>query len=87
METNKIYIHLDIIRGMWYKGMPSQMLYSFSNDVAFGMPISIKPKHKQEYLLINHQFNELRIRFTNEKNEAINFMSTPVSLTLEVRQV
>jgi hypothetical protein len=87
MDTNKIYMHLDIIRGMWYKGKPSQILYSFSNDVAFGMPISIKPKNLQEYLLVTHQFNELRIKFTNEKNEAINFMSTPVTVTIQVRQV
>jgi hypothetical protein len=87
MNTQKIFIYLDIVKGSWFKGQPSSILYSFSNEVQYGMPITIKPKHKQECLLLNHQFNELRIRFTNEKNEAINFMSTPVSITLEVKQV
>jgi hypothetical protein len=87
METNKIYIHLDIIRGMWYKGKPSQILYSFSNDVAFGMPISIKPKNLQDYLLATHQFNEMRIRFTNDNGTSINFMNTPINLCLMIKQV
>jgi len=87
METQKIFIYLDIIKGSWFNGKPSSILYSFSNDIGFGMPISIKPKHKQESLLFKHTFNEIKFNFKNEKGDPINFMNTPVILTLEIRQV
>ncbi len=87
MDTQKIFIYLDIIKGSWFKGQPSSILYSFSNEVQYGMPITIKPKHKQECLLLNNQFNELRISFKNEKGEVITFQNTPVTITIEIRQI
>ena len=87
VNTIKIFIHLDIIKGSWFKGSPSNILYSFSNSVEFGAPLSIKPRNKYELSLFNKSFDFVKITFKNEKGEPINFMKSPVALTIEIKQV
>ena len=86
VNTIKIFIHLDIIKGSWFKGSPSNILYSFSNSVEFGAPLSIKPRNKYELSLFNKSFDYVKITFKNEKGEPINFMKSPVALTIEINK-
>ena len=87
VNTIKIFIHLDIIKGSWFKGSPSNVLYSFSNSIEFGAPLSIKPRNKYELPLFNKSFDYIKITFKNEKEEPINFIKSPVALTIEIKQV
>lgn len=85
LETAKIFVELDVVKGSWRDGHASQTLYSFSNCLGFGRPIEIRPKVREEHLLIARTFSELRLRFSNERNAPVTFMKTPVLLTLEIR--
>ena len=87
VDTLKIFINCDIIKGAWRNGQTSQTLYSFSNEVAFGFPLNIKPKHLLEFPLVVKEFNDLTLIFKEEDGKGINFMESPVNVVIKIEQV
>ena len=85
--STKIYIHCNIVKGCIFNGQSSDILYSFPNDREFGHLINIKPYFKRKHLLVNKTFSEMNTYFTDQNNQPITFMKTPVTLTFEIRQV
>ena len=92
--TNKISIKCNVIEGALlcdgtnspYQGLHSDVLYSFGNTYSYGYPISIDRPVKRHAKLIVKKFSEMRISFRDENNLPINFLETPISLTLEIRE-
>ena len=87
VDTSNIFIKCDKILGCWYKGTQSTILYSFSNEVRWGAPINIRPKHKEEHQLINKSFNSIKIKFENQDGKPVTFMNNEVLIKIEIRQV
>ena len=86
IQTNYIYIDLDLIEGSILNGNKSSILYSFPNQCGFGELISIIPNNKEKKKLYIHSFNQFIIRFYSDQNKPINFQKTPVCMTLEIAQ-
>ena len=55
ISTN-LYIHLDIIKGSIFQVKPSDIVYSFANDIPFGHSINLKLQFKREHLLLKKIF-------------------------------
>ena len=87
LETQKVFIYLDIIRGSWFNNLPTNILYSFANESEYGYPINLKTKNKEPHILLNKSFNSVLFTFKDENNNPIDFQGSSVSLTLEVAQV
>ena len=85
--TNKIFIKCNIIEGAIYQGLHSDVLYSFGNSYTYGYPISIVNPIIRYAKLIVKKFTEMRISFRDENNLPINFLESPISLTIEIKNV
>ena len=55
ISTN-IYIHLDIVQRSIFQRKPSDIVYSFANDIPFGHLINLKLHFKREHLLLKNIF-------------------------------
>ena len=86
ISTN-IYIHLDIARGSIFQGKSTDIIYSFPNNIAFGHLINLNIRQKREHLLVKKYFSDLTVYFTDQSNNAIDFMQSVVTLTFEIKQV
>ena len=86
ISTN-IYIHLDIAKLSIFQGKSTDIIYSFSNNIAFGHLINLNIRQKREHLLVKKYFLDLTIYFTDQNNSPIDFMQSVVTLTFEIRQV
>jgi hypothetical protein len=87
VSTQKIFVEMQGIRGSIFKGNSSEILFAFPNELSFGLLVVLRPTHKQEHKLLVDTLNDLRFKFKDQDGLPINFMATPVSMTLEVRQV
>ena len=87
LSIQKIYISCNIAKGSLYNGKDSQIIYSFSNDVNWGNNISIRPQNLENHLLVDKRFNNFIITFKDDQNNSVDFLKSPVSLTLEIKQV
>ena len=87
IDIIKIFIKCNKILGCWFKGIQSTIMYSFSNEVKWGAPINIRPKHKEEHQLVNKSFNSIEFKFENQDGKPETFMGTVVLLKVEIRQV
>ena len=84
--TNKIFIKCNVIEGAIYQGLHSDVLYSFGNSYTYGYPISIINPVKRYAKLIVKIFSEMRISFRDENNLPINFLESPIGLTIEIKE-
>ena len=84
--TNKIFIKCNIIEGAIYQGLHSDVLYSFGNSFTDGYAISIINPVKRYSKLIVKKFTEMRISFRDENNLPINFLESPIGLTIEIKE-
>ena len=82
----KIYLDCNIIRGAYYKGKLSNILYSFPNNHKFGSLITYAPNPKERMLLINKNFNKIIFKFYDEDGKAIDFQGEPITIRLEIKQ-
>ena len=86
ISTN-IYIHLDTVRGSIFQEKSTNIIYSFPNNIAFGHLINLNIRQQKEHLLVKKYFSNLTVYFTDQSNNAIDFMQSVVTLTFEIRQV
>ena len=86
ISTN-IYIDLDVIRGSIFQGKSTDIIFSFPNNIAFGHLINLNIRQKREHLLVNKYFSDMTVYFTDQNNNAIDFMQSQVTLTFEIRRV
>ena len=86
ISTN-IYIHIDVAQGSIFQGNPSDVIYSFPNNIAFGHLINLNIRQKRKHLLVKKYFSDLTVYFTDQNNNAIYFMGSQVTLTFEIKQV
>ncbi len=82
----KIYLDCSIIRGAYYKGKISNILYSFPNSHKYGSLITYAPYPKERMVLINKNFNKIIFKFYDEDNKPIDFQGEPVTLRIEIKQ-
>jgi hypothetical protein len=87
VSTQKVFVEMQGIRGSLFKGNSSQILFGFPNELSFGLLVVLKPKHKQKHKLLVDTLDELRFKFKDQDGLPVNFMGTPVSMTLEICQV
>ena len=86
ISTN-IYIHLNIIKGSIFQGKPSDIVYSFSNNIALGHLINLNIRQTKEHLLVKKYFSNMTVYFTDQNNSPIDLMQSVVTLTFKIRQV
>ena len=82
----KIYLDCNIIRGAYYKGKLSNILFSFPNNHKYGSLITYAPNPRERMTLINKNFNKIIFRFYDEDGHSIDFQREPVTLRLEIKQ-
>ena len=82
----KIYLDSNIIRGAYYKGKLSNILYSFPNNHKYGSLITYAPNPREKMTLINKNFNKIIFKFYDEDGNPIDFQGEPVTLRLEIKQ-
>ena len=87
VDITTIYVYVDIIKGRWYHGKTSKILFSFPNDVEFGRPISIIVNPLQSQSLIYKKFDAMNFSFKDQNGNPIDFMGSDVTLTLSISQV
>ena len=85
-SVQKIYIDCNIIKGAYYKGKVSNILYSFPNRHKYGSLITYAPNPKERMLLINKNFNKIIFKFYDEDNNSVDFQSEAVTIILEIKQ-
>ena len=84
--TNKLFIKCNIIEKAIYQGLHSDVLYLFGNTYNNGYAISIDRLVKRYAKLIVIKFNEIRISFRDENNFRINFLESPISVMIEIKE-
>ena len=78
---------MDIIRRSLFQGKSTDIMYSFPNNIAYGHLINLNIRHKRKHLLVKKYFSNLTVYFTDQNNNAIDFMQSVVTLTFEIKQV
>ena len=87
VSTQRIYLECDIIKGSYYKGKQSTILFSFDNKTGYGRVLSFRPNPVEPKLLIRKIFNQIVFRFRDDKLKPVTFMKAPVCLTIEIEQL
>ncbi len=82
----KIYLNCNIIRGEYYKGKLSNILYSFANNHKYSSLITYAPNPKERLLLINKNFNKIIFKFYDEDGIAIDLLGEAVTIRIEIKQ-
>ena len=87
VPTQRIYLECDIIKGSYYKGKQSTILFSFDNKSGWGKILSFRPFPLEPKLLIRKIFNQIIFRFRDDKLNPVTFLKAPVCLTIEIKQL
>lgn len=87
VSTQRIFVEMQGIQGSIFKSAPSHNLFKFPNQLKFGLPLVLKPIQKQQNILQVDYLNLLNFKFKDQDSRHVNFMNTPVSMTIEIRQV
>ena len=84
--TQKIYIDCNLCVGSYRNNQPSQILYSFPNQLKYGSLITEKPRFPRHKELLLKAFHEIRLYFYNESNLPINFGGEIVTIEICIEQ-
>ena len=74
-------------KGSIFQGNQSDIVYRFPHNIAFGHLITLNLRLRREHLLVKNYIPDLTVYFTNQNNNAIDFMGYQVTLTFEIKQV
>ena len=80
ISTN-IYIHLDVVKGSIFQKKSKYIIYLFPNNITFGHLINLNIRPKREHLLVKKYFSDMTLYFTDQNNNAIDFMQRVVTFT------
>ena len=72
---------------VYFKEIPSDVIYSFPNNIAFGHLINLNIRQNREHLLVKKYFSDMTVYLTDQNKNFIDFMRSVVTLTFEIRQV
>ena len=86
VPSQKILLSCPLFTGAILNGGDSNVIFSTANKFSYGELISIKPHIPQRYLLREHKFETIKIRFFNEDNQPLTFSNSQVTLTLKIEQ-
>jgi len=85
---DKVHIHCDPVIGSYSRGATSDVIFSFSADIA---PSSLIQKSPVQliYLPINRSgyFDRMRIRVTDQQDKRLNLNGETVTMTLVLRKM
>jgi hypothetical protein len=87
LTIQRIYLHCDICRGSIYNGKPSSILFSFNNFHRWGFPLAFNLNPLQEKQVVIKKFNRIKFTFIDNNNRPIDFLKSPVTLSIQIRQV
>ena len=79
ISTN-IYIHLDIAKVSIFQGNPSDIVYNFPNNLAFGHLINLNLRQRREHLLVKKYFSDMTVYFTDQNINPKDFLGSVVTV-------
>ena len=77
---------MDVVKGSIFQGKSTDIIHSFPNNIEFGHLINLNIRQKRKHLLVKKYFSDLTVYFTDQSNNAIDFMQSIVTLTFEIKQ-
>lgn len=86
-DVQLILIHCSLSTGYNINGKVSNVIYSIPNNITPGSMIGIKDNKKIHTYMNTKQFSEIRIWFTDQNLNPINFNRETVSVELYIKQV
>ena len=84
--SQKIYIECNLYKGSYMNNSPSQIIYSFPNELKFGSFLNERPKFPRRKELLLKNFHEIRLYFYDENKLPIDFMKELVTVELFIEQ-
>ena len=84
--TQKIYVDCNLCIGAYRNNVPTQILYSWPNELRYGALITERPKFPRKKELVLKSFHEIRLYFYDQNHNPIDFGGEIVTIELCIEQ-
>jgi hypothetical protein len=87
VKVGKVYVSCDICRGSNLNGKDTNIIFSFANTKKYGYPLAFTPQKRQPKLLLIKSFNKITFGFADENGNPVDFLGSPTSLAIEIKEI
>ena len=87
VRVEKVYVSCDICSGSNLNGKDTNIIFSFANTKKYGYPLAFAPQKRQPKLLLIKSFNKITFSFADENGKPVDFLGSPISIAVEVKEI